>query len=81
MKAFRAYFDFDDVLAEEEGGPQMVLSIVPGNPNTTGIENKDFNLIKSGRTYSISGQYVGDAKQMAKFPKGVYIVDGKKVVK
>ena len=34
---------------------------------------------KTGRVYSLSGQYLGT--NLRTLPRGIYIVDGKKVVK
>jgi len=37
-------------------------------------------VLQSGNVYTIQGQYVGHGVDMEQLPKGVYIVDGKKVL-
>lgn len=73
MKAFRAYFDL-------VGSSSTRAMISFGSNGTTGIENADFLQVKTGRVYSISGQYLGERENMERLPKGIYIIDGKKEV-
>lgn len=68
MKAFRAYFNFEDVLAEVINSSRIMMSF----NEATGI--KDVKVISSGKTYNLSGQ------QVEKPSKGLYIQDGKKVI-
>ena len=35
---------------------------------------------KTGKVYSVSGQYMGENVDLKSLPKGIYIVDGNKVV-
>lgn len=78
MKAYRAYFEFLDVLtAVEEAAARLRISY---NGEMTNIENTDFIPSVNGRVYSVGGQYLGESKDMRKLPKGVYIIDGKKKV-
>lgn len=51
------------------------------DPSSTGIDNitSDSNKINDGRIYSIDGRYVGNDMKLLK--KGIYIVNGKKVLK
>lgn len=76
MKAFRAYFDFDDVLDNKALAATRILFDV--NENTTGINGIAKSSV-TGRIYSMTGQFMGN--KMEKLAKGVYIIDGKKVIK
>lgn len=77
MKAFRAYFDFYDELKNRELAKSRIAFSV-GN-GTTDISTNELRPAITGKVYSLSGQEMGD--QMEGLPKGVYIKDGKKVVK
>jgi hypothetical protein len=77
MKAFRAYFELFDVLTSVETVGAKIFINYDGNP--TSIEG--VRTVEDGNNdiYSVSGQYMGkDAKRLQ---RGVYIVNGKKVVK
>lgn len=77
MKAFRAYFELYDVLTSVETVGAKIFINYDGNP--TSIEG--VRTVEDGNNdiYSVSGQYMGkDAKRLQ---RGVYIVNGKKVVK
>ena len=77
MKAFRAYFDLYDKLASRESAGAKIFINYDGNP--TSIEG--ISTVENGNNdiYSVSGQYMGkDAKRLQ---RGVYIKNGKKVVK
>lgn len=82
MKAFRAYFDFVEWLADldDNGVAPSRAMISFGNDGTTRITNADFLPIRNGHVYSISGQYLGERQNLGRLPKGVYIIDGKKEV-
>ena len=60
--------------------------IVSRSEVTTGVEDMstttttETNPTQQG-IYSITGQYLGDADQANALPAGVYIINGKKVVK
>lgn len=70
MKAFRAFFSFLDILTEvEDAGVKMVVNI---DDEETGIENVNVN--DNSMIYDLSGRHVYKAQ------KGVYIVNGKKVL-
>lgn len=83
MKAFRAYFDFDDVLTEDEEDPSgaPAISLFIANGEITKIDTRTMKEIETGKVYNMTGQYLGEAENMDKLPKGIYIVNGKKVVK
>lgn len=73
MKAFRAYFEFADVLTNvEEAGARIVLSF-PDEP--TGIDAVSKHIVCDGQTYNLLGGKVSDTLR-----KGIYIRDGKKMV-
>jgi hypothetical protein len=87
MKAFRAYFDLVDVLASVEGASSRI-NIKLGGGTKTGISQ-----IENGRrnsedaVYDLQGRRVSsklnDKGKMTndKVQKGLYIVNGKKVIK
>lgn len=77
MKAFRAYFDFYDVIENKAAASARILFEVNEN-GTTGL-NSIAKSSGTGRIYSISGQYMGE--KFDKLSKGVYVIDGKKVIK
>ena len=72
IKGLRAYF-----IINGNGSPAKINF---GDDETTGIENiVTPTAISSQKVYNLNGQYVGnDLKAM---PKGIYIVNGKKVIK
>ena len=83
MKGFRAYFDFYDVLTEVEEGYSAApaISLFIANGEITKIDARTMREIETGKVYNMTGQYLGEAENMDNLPKGIYIVDGKKVVK
>ncbi len=78
-KAFRAYFELADVLAEVEndGNGAKVRMTFPGEEATGigGIAAKQ----KKG-VYTLQGVALGE-KDVKRLPRGIYVIDGKKVVK
>ena len=72
IKGLRAYF-----IINGNGGAAKINF---GDDETTGIENiVTPTAISNQKVYNLNGQYVGnDLKAM---PKGIYIVNGKKVIK
>ena len=85
IKGFRAVFIFQDA----QGNPYLIsnnsetraLFSIDGVSGTTGINSNSFVVAKTGKVYSMTGIYMGEMEDMNSLPKGVYIVDGKKVVK
>ena len=70
MKAFRGYFDFVDVLtAAEEAGARINITF------------DDITAIKSMKTNNGEEIYTLSGQRIEKAGKGVYIVNGKKVIK
>ena len=73
MKAFRAYFDFQDVLSELESASARIL--IAFEDETTGIsEMMTKRHGENERYYNLKGQQVDSPT------KGLYIKDGKKMV-
>lgn len=72
IKAFRAYFDFEDVLASVESSAPLFISFM----NTAGINEMNINeKIKSdGNYYDMQGRKVASPQ------KGLYILNNKKIV-
>jgi len=81
MKAYRAYFYFDDVLTavDDKGASARVFLSIDGE--STKIDARTMEPIETGKVYNIAGQYVGEGEDMNRLPKGIYIVNGKKVIK
>ena len=70
-KAFRAYFDFYDVLSDVENASR---SIVMGDGGTTGLKGVNGEDLKVRIYYDLNGHRVENPS------KGVYIVNGRKVI-
>lgn len=85
IKGFRAIFTFKDNLNKSylisENSETRALFSIDGASGTTGINSNSFVEAKTGKVYSMTGIYMGEMEDMNSLPKGVYIVDGKKVVK
>lgn len=79
MKAFRAYFMFDDVLSSMDSASAKISMVLDGE--TTGVHALDREQFSDGAVYTIQGQLVGRDIDMKRLPSGVYIVNGKKIVK
>ena len=74
MKGYRAYFGFLDVLTEvENAGVKMFVNI--DGEEETGIENVNVNDNLNSTTFDLSGRKLDKKPQ-----KGVYIVNGKKIL-
>lgn len=72
MKGFRAYF------MVPSGSSAAALNInIDGE--TTGINNIETEATVNGKVYNLNGQYVGNSLNGLK--KGIYVVNGKKVIK
>lgn len=79
MKAFRAYFKFLDVLPDIEASQANIrLSF---DDRTTTINEIDVPNVLKGVLYNLNGQLVGKDVNLSTLPKGIYVVDGKKVEK
>lgn len=72
IKAFRGYFVLNDVLANLSSGVKMQVN-VDGLPTRV----NDLQFVNSnGAAYTIDGKKINNTDRL---PKGVYIIDGKKV--
>ena len=78
MKAYRAYFDFSDVLTEVEYAEAKIRIIVNGN--ATAIESIGVNGEEPQGVYTLQGVSLGENVDVDNLPKGVYVVNGKKVI-
>lgn len=73
MKGYRAYFDFYDILSEVEDANVKMYVNVDGEE--TGIENVNVNDNLNSTIFDLSGRMLDETPQ-----KGIYIVNGKKVL-
>lgn len=72
MKGFRAYFN----VPLNVSAAALNINI---DGETTGINNIETNATVNGKVYNLNGQYVGNSLNGLK--KGIYVVNGKKVIK
>ena len=72
MKAYRAYFDFYDVLSSVENATAPVYISFENDVN--GISNIDRDIPENGRVYDLQGRRINTPA------KGLYIKRGKKMV-
>lgn len=70
MKGLRAYFVFPTTTAAAK---------LNFDGETTGINNIETEATVNGKVYNLNGQYVGNSLNGLK--KGIYVVNGKKVIK
>ena len=70
MKGLRAYFVFPTTTAAAK---------LNFDGETTGINNIESNATVNGKVYNLNSQYVGNSLNGLK--KGIYVVNGKKVIK
>ena len=75
MKAFRGYFELEDVLSDAANA-----NINYTFDGTSGIREVNRERMAEGAVYTIQGQLVGQDIDLKKLPSGIYIVNGKKVV-
>ena len=76
MKAFRAYFNFNDLLADFEDNYEA-RRITMSFDNSTGIRatlNDKGEMINDNAVYDLQGRRVANPG------KGVFVKDGKKVI-
>lgn len=77
MKAFRGYFEFEDVLSSLDNAE---ANISLNFDMTSGIREILNQSLSDGAVYTIQGQFVGKDIDLKKLPRGIYIVNGKKQV-
>ncbi len=77
LRATRCYFDLSfDVLAADAAINTAFFEV--GGEKVTSIDGVPVMEAKQGAVYTVQGQYVGERLQ--NLPKGIYIVNGKKMV-
>lgn len=83
-KGFRCWFQFTQK-AQAGAAPMLYIDGIGDPTGIEGIRANDGNGTLTGRyaqgVYTINGQRVADASALTSLPHGVYIVNGKKVVK
>lgn len=72
MKGFRAYFN----VPSNASAAALNINI---DGETTGINSIETEAAVNGKVYNLNGQYVGNSLNGLK--KGIYVVNGKKVIK
>lgn len=77
-KAFRAYFEFYDVLTSVEESDTKIRYVI--DDETTSLNTIRINDNNYG-VYSIMGQYLGEEIDIQYLPKGIYLINGKAVLK
>lgn len=76
IKGFRGYFTFRDILTKvDEASAKVIMYFDDEVTSIENINNEGLN----GNIYSVGGQYMGTNTN--RLQRGVYIVNGKKVVK
>lgn len=81
IKGFRGYFVLDDYMQNiiwESGSGLNIGIVIDGE--LTAIEGISTNYRNNDDVYSVSGVYMGKASDMKKLSRGIYIVNGKKVI-
>ena len=83
-KGFRCWFQFTKE-AQAGAAPMLYIDGIGDPTGIEGIRANDGNGTLTGRyahgVFTIDGQRVADASALSSLPHGVYIVNGKKVVK
>lgn len=78
MKGYRGYFDLREVLTEMEDANTHILLVY--DDETTSIGEINAPNVLEGAVYNLNGQFFGTDVDLQSLPKGIYTVDGKKVV-
>ena len=76
MKGYRGYFDFYEVLPEVENLAKIRLVFDGWSTNINELSTSN---VQKGTIYNMNGQLIGTDIDINNLPKGVYMVDGKKV--
>ena len=76
IKALRGYFVLDDYFNNGANGANINILI---DGEETAVEGLTNSLRANDDVYSISGVYMGKASDMKKLPRGMYIVNNKKL--
>lgn len=78
MKGYRGYFAFYNVLPEVEEELEAKIRLVFDGWSTT-INELSTSNVQKGTVYNMNGQLIGTDIDINNLPKGVYMIDGKKV--
>ena len=78
MKGYRAYFEFQNIIKNPTSA--STRAFINFGDGTTGIRNAKLEGEETGKVFSMTGQYMGERESLKSLPKGVYIIDGKKVI-
>jgi len=78
-KAFRGFFELADVLSDVENAGVKVLYVTDDTATEICEIAAESATLKS--VYTIQGTFLGNDVDINSLPKGVYIIDGKKVFK
>lgn len=76
IKGYRAYFVMADALSAYTAGYEVKMAI-DEDPTAIGSIDADY---ENGMTYTVDGKFVGKDVDLKRMQKGIYIVNGKKVV-
>lgn len=76
MKGYRGYFDFYEVLPEVENLAKIRLVFDGWSTNINELSTSN---VQKGTIYNMNGQLIGMDIDINNLPKGVYMIDGKKV--
>ena len=78
-KAFRGYFNVKELL--NPSNARIILNINGNDGESTKIDARTMEAIETGKVYNMAGQCVGEGEDLNRLPKGIYIVNGKKIIK
>jgi hypothetical protein len=70
---------FEVEAASNQKGRFFLDEVLVAKPNATGIHTVNTNTYKTTRIYTLDGRYVGTDPNL--LPRGLYIINGKKIVK
>jgi len=76
IKGYRAYFVMADALSAYTAGYEVKMAI-DEDPTAIGSIDADY---ENGMAYTVDGKFVGKDVDLKRMQKGVYIVNGKKVI-
>ena len=79
LLGYCGYFDFYDVLDDMTTAGNTVLLYVDNMPTAIGHITTD-GFLPTGKVYTIDGRYVGKDVPTNRLTKGIYLLNGKKIV-
>jgi hypothetical protein len=78
LNAYRAYFELDDFDSSAAANSDVSFAI---DGEATAIEGVNIKQIATGDVYNVNGMYMGRAEDvMNSLPRGIYVINNKKVV-